>query len=114
MHFIFLFSNKDTGYYVILKHEQARSLNPHKGRMRMFYLILKMSRLVLACSTKFFKIQVNLVEKIQVKVYANQEKSLAGLKMLATLMISIVFCSLIIHDFFKYNNSNCKERPQLP
>jgi hypothetical protein len=50
---------------------------------------------------------VNLAEKIQVKVYANQEKSLAGLQMLATLMISIVFCSLIIHVFFKvvYNMS---------
>jgi hypothetical protein len=59
-----------------------------------------MSRLVLSCSTKLFKIQVNLAEKIQVKVYANQEKSFAGLKMLATLMISIVFCSLIIQDFF--------------
>jgi hypothetical protein len=44
---------------------------------------------------------VILAKKIQVKVYANQEKSLAGLEMLATLMISIVFCSLIIHDFFK-------------
>jgi uncharacterized membrane protein len=43
---------------------------------------------------------VNLAEKIQVKVYANQEKYLAGLKMFATLMISIVFCSLIIHEFF--------------
>jgi hypothetical protein len=41
---------------------------------------------------------VNLAEKIQVKVYANQDKSLADLKMLATLMISIVFCSLIIHE----------------
>jgi hypothetical protein len=44
---------------------------------------------------------VNLAEKIQVKVYANQDKSLADLKILATLMISIVFCSLIIHAFFK-------------
>jgi hypothetical protein len=56
-----------------------------------------MSRLVLSCSAKFFKIQVNLDEKIQVKVYANQDKSLSDLKILATLMISIVFCSLIIH-----------------
>jgi hypothetical protein len=61
-----------------------------------------MSRLVLSCSTKFFKIQVNLAKKIQVKVYANQDKSLANLKILATLMISTVFCSLIIHDFDKY------------
>jgi hypothetical protein len=45
---------------------------------------------------------VNLAEKIQAKVYANQEKYLAGLKMLATLMISIVFCSLIIQEFFNY------------
>jgi hypothetical protein len=57
--------------------------------------------LVLSCSTKVFKIQVNLAEKIQVKVDANQDKSLADLKILATLMISIVFCSLIIHDFDK-------------
>jgi hypothetical protein len=45
---------------------------------------------------------VNLAEKIQVKVYANQDKSLADLKILSTLMISIVFCSLIIHEFDKY------------
>jgi hypothetical protein len=84
------------------KRPAARSLNPHKGLLLMFYLTLKMSRLVLSCFTKFFKIQVNLAEKIQFKVYANQEKSLAGLKMLATLMISIVFCSSIIHEFFKF------------
>jgi hypothetical protein len=47
---------------------------------------------------------VNLAEKIQVKVYANQDKSLADLKIVATLMISIVFCSLIIHEFDKHKN----------
>jgi hypothetical protein len=62
-----------------------------------------MSRLVLSCSTKFFKIKVNLAEKIQGKVYANQDKSLSDLKIVATLMISIVFCSLIIHEFDNVN-----------
>jgi hypothetical protein len=78
-----------------------RPLKAHKGRTRIFYLTYQMSRLVLSCSTKFFKIQVNLSEKIQVEVYANQDKSLADLKILATLVISIVFCSLIIHEFDK-------------
>ena len=59
------------------------------------------ARLVISSSAKIFKIQVNLAEKIQVKFYANENHFVSDIETYDTVMISIVFCSLIIHEYYK-------------
>jgi hypothetical protein len=51
--------------------------------------------------TMIFKFRVILAEKIKVKVYVNEDSSILADIELCTVMISIVFCSLIIHEFVK-------------
>ena len=60
---------------------------------RILYMAYDTARLVISCSTKIFKIQVNLAEKIQVKAYANQDYFSIQFTDSSTPMISIVFCS---------------------
>ena len=50
------------------------------------------ARLVISCSAKIFKIQV--------EVYANEDNFVSNIQTYDTVMISIVFCSLIIHEYY--------------
>ena len=49
----------------------------------------------------------SLARKFKLKLNANEDESIADLQMSATLMISIGFPSLIIHEFdnFTYHNN---------
>ena len=43
-------------------------------------------------------------EKIQVTVYAKEQSSLADIKILVTVMISIVFCLMTFNEFVMYKS----------
>ena len=59
------------------------------------------SRCIRSSSTKIFKIKLNLAEKIGVEVYANQDDFVSKIQPPSWTSISIVFSSLIIHEFYE-------------
>ena len=65
------------------------------------------SRCIRSCSTKILKIKLNLAEKIGVEVYANQDDFVSKIQPPSRTTISIVFSSLIIHEFYKYIYIHC-------
>ena len=64
-----------------------------KGWTQIFNLTYQLHTCRTSCFAIIFKIQLIFDEKIKINVYANQDESLANLKTLATVMISIVFSS---------------------
>ena len=75
---------------------------PNTDRTRILYMTYETSMCIRSCSTKILKIKLHLAEKIGVKTRANQEDFVSKIQPPSRTMISIVFSSLIINEFYKF------------
>ena len=87
-------------YRIYNLEPKARDCISDTTLTRILYMAYDTAKLVISCPAKIFEIQVNLAEKIQVKVYANEDNFVSDIQTYDTVMISIVFCSLIIHEYY--------------
>ena len=85
-----------------LQHEpHASDCKADTDRTRMLYLTCEMHTCRTSRFAIIFTIQLIFNEKIKLNVYANQDESVPELQASATVTISIVLASWIIHEFYK-------------